>query len=61
MSVSVLFYVNLYCCIVSFLVSQVADKIGVLRRSDATMHIYINGIDQGVACTGVKEVSITSV
>ena len=32
---------------------QTGSRIGVVRCSDQTLHYYLNGIDQGVACTSV--------
>ncbi|CAG5120309.1 unnamed protein product, partial [Candidula unifasciata] len=29
------------------------DKVGVMRTSDAVLHFYVNGIDQGPAATGI--------
>ncbi len=36
------------------------SRIGMMRCSDATLHYYLDGVDQGVACTDVaKGESIT--
>lgn len=30
-----------------------ASKIGMMRSASGDLHYYINGVDQGVACTGL--------
>ena len=29
------------------------DTVGVMRTSSGELHFYVNGVDQGVACTGI--------
>ena len=36
------------------LLLQEGDRIGLMRKSNANLHYYINGIDQGVAATNVQ-------
>ena len=31
----------------------VGSRLGLARLADSTLHVYINGEDQGVACDGV--------
>ena len=31
----------------------VGSHIGMMRASDGTLHFYLNGEDQGVACTDI--------
>lgn len=38
------------CVIVFF---KVGDRIGMMRKSNSNLHLYINGLDQGVAATKV--------
>lgn len=35
------------------LFSKVGDRIGMVRKSNADLHLYINGLDQGIAATKV--------
>ena len=44
---------NNYACDLDSLVK--GTRIGMMRHADATLHYYINGIDQGVACTNIPE------
>ena len=32
------------------------DRVGVMRTRDNAVHFYVNGVDQGVAATGVPEI-----
>ncbi|XP_012271059.1 neuralized-like protein 4 isoform X2 [Orussus abietinus] len=34
---------------------QVGDRVGVMRKDNATLHFYVNGTDQGAAAMGVPE------
>lgn len=34
---------------------KVGDRVGVLRKENADLHFYVNGIDQGVAATDVSD------
>ncbi|XP_076684468.1 neuralized E3 ubiquitin protein ligase 4 [Andrena cerasifolii] len=34
---------------------QVGDRVGVMRKDNATLHFYVNGADQGVAAINVPE------
>ena len=29
------------------------DRVGVLRTGDGALHLYVNGVDQGAAATGI--------
>ena len=40
-----------------FLYVQVNSCIGVKRSFDGTMHLYINGVDIGIAATNIPKVS----
>jgi len=31
----------------------VGSRIGMMRCSDGTLHYFLNGLDLGVACTGI--------
>ena len=42
---------NNYACDLDSLV--IGTRIGMMRHADATLHYYVNGIDQGVACTNL--------
>lgn len=32
---------------------SVGCRIGMMRCSDSTLHYFLNGVDQGVACTNI--------
>src|SRR6218665_4217653 len=32
---------------------RIGSCIGMMRSSDGTLHYYLNGVDQGVACSGI--------
>lgn len=34
---------------------QVGDRVGVMRKDNATLHFFVNGVDQGVAATSVPD------
>lgn len=34
---------------------QIGDRVGVMRKDNATLHFYVNGADQGVAAMNVPE------
>ncbi|XP_043280017.1 neuralized-like protein 4 isoform X2 [Venturia canescens] len=34
---------------------QVGDRVGVMRKDNATVHFFVNGADQGAAAVGVPE------
>ncbi|KAK1117500.1 hypothetical protein K0M31_016533 [Melipona bicolor] len=34
---------------------QVGDRVGVMRKDNATLHFYVNGVDQGAAAMNVPE------
>lgn len=40
-----------YACDLDKLVE--ANRIGMMRCSDSSLHYYLDGMDQGVACTGL--------
>lgn len=42
---------NNYACDLDKLVEN--NRIGIMRHPDASLHYYLDGIDQGVACTGL--------
>ena len=39
----------------------VASRIGMMRCSDGTLHYYLDGVDQGVACTDIAPGGSTTV
>ena len=41
---------------ISRLFLQEGDRIGLMRKSNGTLHYYINGIDQGVAASRTPQV-----
>lgn len=36
--------------------SKVGDKVGIMRKSDNTLHFFLNGADLGVAASNIPEV-----
>ncbi|KAF2354220.1 Transposase Tc1-like [Trinorchestia longiramus] len=42
---------NNYACDLDSL--GIGSRIGMMRHADATLHYYVNGVDQGVACTNL--------
>lgn len=42
---------NNYACDLDKLVE--GNRIGMMRCSDSSLHYYLDGVDQGPACTGV--------
>lgn len=40
-----------YACDLDKLVE--GNRIGMMRCSDSSLHYYLDGVDQGVACTGL--------
>lgn len=34
---------------------HVGDRVGVMRKENATLHFYVNGVDQGAAAMSVPE------
>lgn len=40
-----------YACDLDKLIE--GNRIGIMRHADTSLHYYLDGIDQGVACTGL--------
>ena len=36
-------------------------RVGLQRRSDASLHVYVNGLDQGVAAYNLPRVGVKSI